>query len=223
MKAKSAPKSRAPRAPRPAKASRKGIVIAGVLVAVAAVVAVIALWRRPETAPMLDPRMPDYSGMSGQQMLDSVRVRFETRDWLGALAWSHAINTAYPRNSKLLLNEALAWHNYARSGAAQWEGRWDARTSLDRIEFEKRAFQLLDSAYAAAAADSERANVDRWRGTQYEVLGSPADAMQAYDAAIKQAPGNVEILTRISWLQRLLIRPRDPNSVTTKDAEPLRR
>ncbi|MFN8587025.1 MAG: hypothetical protein U0704_04410 [Candidatus Eisenbacteria bacterium] len=224
----------APLAPPPSADTRHGVrrpAIIAVAIVTLVASAGAAWWWRAGRAP--EPvaaqgaghvaALPDHRGMGGQQMLDSVRVHFEARDWVGGLAWSHAMNVAFPGTSNLLLNEALAWHNYARGGVERWEGRWDARSSLDRMEFEKRAFALLDSAYAVATSDAERANIDRWRGNQYELIGSPLDAMQAYDASLKKVPGNPNVLPRVSWLQRLLIRPGDPKSVTAKDSAPLPR
>ncbi len=209
-----APASR-PRATRPRAIPGWVAVLALVVVAVVAAV----VWRARHS----DSRAQAPGGAGSRDaksMLDSTRSRFLAHDWVGGLALAHEMNVAFPGTSNLLLNEALAWHNYAREGVDLAGGRSATRTSLDRIECEKRAFALLDSAYQVAPDEATRANIDRWRGAQYELLGFSMDAIAAHDAACKRAPGHREALQRAAWLQRLLIRPGDPGSVTAKDAEP---
>lgn len=160
------------------------------------------------------------AGMTTEAMLDSVRVHFDRRDWVAALQWAHECNVSAPGTPSLLLNEALAWHNFAQDPSQEWPGRPASRTSLDRIEMEKRAFALLDSAEAVATGDEEWANLRRWRGTQYEVLGLPLDALLAYDTALQRAPGYRPAMERLSWLQRVIIDPADPKGVTAEKSRP---
>ncbi|MBI5168124.1 MAG: hypothetical protein HZA61_01410 [Candidatus Eisenbacteria bacterium] len=214
---------------REARPARKpGAPIARVSAWLAATVAVAVLgvafaffWRGRGTrdGAAAGPSLP-VEGLTATQMLDSVRTHFEAHQWDRALAWAHASNVAEPGDARLLLNEALAWHNYAQDATQRWPGRSATRTSLDRIEFEKHAFALLDSAEAVARTDEEWANVRRWRGTQYEVLGSPLDAVQAYEEALARSPGHRATIERFGWIQRLIVRPSDPKSVTAQDAAP---
>ena len=215
----------APQAPKSAASERRSRPANTPLIAGAAVVALAAagLWfayfgkTRASGTPHVSVRA---DGLTTQQMLDSVRTHFEAHQWDAALAWAHASNVSEPGNARLLLNEALAWHNYAQDATQRWPGRSATRTSLDRIELEKHAFALLDSAEAVAGSDEEWANVRRWRGTQYEVLGSPLDAVQAYEEALARFPGHRATIERFGWLQRLIVRPSDPKSVTAEDAAP---
>lgn len=205
--------------PRP-KVRRASFVTAAVVLLVVCVAAsALLLWRGRGAAPAASA-IPGAIGLDAASMLDSTRARFNAHDWVGGLAWAHEMNVRFPGNPNYLINEALAWHNYAREGTEIAGGRTAARTSLDRMLCENRAFALLDSAAAVAPDDATRANVDRWRGAQYELIGFPMDAMAAYDAALKRVPGQPDVLQRAAWLQRVLIRPGDPRSVTAADAAP---
>lgn len=195
------------------------VVLVLLLVGVAA--AALFLWRGRGASPPTSPSL-GVNGLAGASMLDSTRARFDAHDWVGGLVWAHALNVAYPGTANYLIIEALAWHNYAREGMELTGGHPATRTSLDRIECEKRAFALLDSAASVAPDSLIRANISHWRGSQYELLGFPMDAYAAYDAGLKLAPGHPDLLKRAAWLQRVLIRPGDPKSVTPADASPRR-
>lgn len=210
-----------PRAPKPEPPPRANAAwIAGaVVVVLAAAGLAYAFWGPTRASRTLHPTVRT-DGLTTQNMLDSVRTHFEAHQWDAALAWAHASNVSEPGNARLLLNEALAWHNYAQDATQRWPGRSATRTSLDRIELEKHAFALLDSAEAVAGSDEEWANVRRWRGTQYEVLGLPLDAVQAYEEALARFPGHRGTIERFGWLQRVIVRPSDPKSVTAEDAAP---
>lgn len=213
-RAASAPVAAARMAPR----ARVGVfALALLLLGIAA--AALYVWRG-RGASAASGALPGAVGLDAASMLDSTRARFNAHDWVGGLAWAHEMNVRFPGNPNYLINEALAWHNYAREGTEIAGGRTAARTSLDRMLCENRAFALLDSAAAVAPNDATRANVDRWRGAQYELIGFPMDAMAAYDAALKRVPGQPDVLQRAAWLQRVLIRPGDPRSVTAADAAP---
>jgi hypothetical protein len=155
-------------------------------------------------------------------MLDSLRVSVGAKDWDRALLWARAASRLRPGTASLILNEGLQSHNYAQAGSGRWPGRSAARTSLDRMELEKRAAAMFDSAGAVARTDVEWANIQRWRGEQYEVLGLPLDAMRAYEDALDRVPDYKPARDRLAWLQRLFVRPADPASVTARDAAPNR-
>jgi tetratricopeptide (TPR) repeat protein len=165
---------------------------------------------------------PATHGLETEQMLDSLQACVGAREWDRALEWARAINLSRPGTASLLLDEGLAWHNYAQGGSHRWPGRSASRTSLDRIELEERAAAMFDSASAVARTDVEWANIQRWRGLQYEVLGLPLDAIQAYGEALRRVPDYKPARDRLVWMQRLLVRPTNPASVTAKDAEPRR-
>lgn len=190
-----------------------------VLLLVGVAAAVLFSWRGRRALPVGSPSL-DASGLDATSMLDSTRARFNAHDWVGGLAWAHEMNVAYPGTANYLIIEALAWHNYAREGVELAGGHPATRTSLDRIECEKRAFALLDSAASVAPDSIIRANISHWRGSQYELLGFSMDAYAAYDAGLKLVPGHPDLLKRAAWLQRVLIRPGDPKSVTPADAAP---
>lgn len=212
--AKSPKRTASERSSRPAPV---GVIAGAAVLAIAAAGLGYALFgkARASGTPGVTVRT---EGLSTANMLDSVRTHFTAHQWDAALAWAHASNVAEPGNARLLLNEALAWHNYAQDATQRWPGRSATRTSLDRIELEKHAFALLDSAEAVAGSDEEWANVRRWRGTQYEVLGLPLDAVQAYEDALARSPGHRATIERFGWLQRMIVRPSDPKSVTAEDA-----
>ncbi|MCC6652633.1 MAG: hypothetical protein IT348_15890 [Candidatus Eisenbacteria bacterium] len=225
-RARSGPPAR-PSGGKPAPAQRRSGALARPAL-MGAVVVGIALaafgwWRlRAATERSNVPRegaIP-VAGMTTEAMLDSVRVHFERRDWAVALRWAHECNVSAPGTPSLLLNEALAWHNFAQDPSQEWPGRPASRTSLDRIEMEKRAFALLDSAEAVATGPEEWANLRRWRGTQYEVLGLPLDALLSYDTALQRSPGYRPAMERLSWLQRVIIDPADPKGVTAEKSRP---
>ncbi len=222
MSAREKSPERAPRKRGPSAPSARLPVRLGAAVAVAVLGAAFAFfWRgRGPQDGTADVPASASAGLTSAQRLDSVRTHFEAHQWDRALAWAHAANVAEPGNAQLLLNEALAWHNYAQDATQRWPGRSATRTSLDRIEFERHAFALLDSAEAVARTDEEWANIRRWRGTQYEVLGSPLDALSAYESALARVPGHRATIERMGWIQRLIVRPSDPKSVTAADAAP---
>lgn len=189
----------------------------GVLVVAGGVALAWDFFMRPK--PRHVSNLPT-AGMTTQGMLDSLRGCVQGRDWERALQWAHACNVSQPRAAGLLLNESLAWHNYAQGGSRRWAGRSASRTSLDRMELERMSAVLNDSAAAVARDDAEWANIRRWRGEQYEVLGLPLDAMQAYDEAMQRVPGFKPARDRMAWLQRMLVDPMNPRGVTAADALP---
>ena len=197
--------------------TRPRTVLAAVLVA--AVLAVLA-WRftaKPRAVDGVPTR-----GLATEQMLDSLTACVRASEWDRALQWARASNLSRPGTASLILNEALQWHNYAQGGSRRWPGRSASRTSLDRIELEKTAAALFDSAAAVARTDDEWANIQSWRGAQYEALRLPLDAMQAYNDALSRVPDYKPARARMQWLQRKFVRPTDPASVTAKDVEPRR-
>jgi hypothetical protein len=191
---------------------------AALLAALVAVAFALLWWRiapRPHAAEEIATR-----GLATEQMLDSLRACVGAKDWDRALLWARAANRSRPGTASLILNEGLQSHNYAQSGSGRWPGRSAARTSLDRMELEKRAAAMFDSAAAVARTDDEWANIQRWRGEQYEVLGLPLDALRAYDDALDRAPDFKPARARAEWLQRMFVRPADPASVSAMDAAP---
>ena len=219
-----------PRAPRegkraatesPAPATRaQPRPLAGLLVLLALAVAAVFAWRFAFPPGANEGGVP--AGLGAQQLEDSLKASVLARDWEPALKWARAANASAHPTAAGLLNEGMAWHNYAEGGSHRWPGRSAMRTSLDRIDLEKRAWALFDSAQAVAGTEYYRAQVEHWRGVQFDVLGLPIDALGAYEAAYARTPEDQAMHARLVWMIHLIVRPTDPRSVTPKDVEPRR-
>jgi tetratricopeptide (TPR) repeat protein len=175
----SAPAKPAPRAPGRPRAAR--------LLVAAGAIAAIALGLR-FAAPRLAAKPAGTAPPSAAALAESVRVAEAARDWARVLSHVERLAALEPRSAKYRLGLGVAWNNYAWAGGRS--ERSGARTSLERAEFQRLAFQHLDSAAALARGEQEIALIRVMRGQMYEALGLPLDALAQYQDALRHAPGD---------------------------------
>ena len=114
-------------------------------------------------------------------MLDNVRAHFTAHQWDAALAWAYASNVRRASNARLLLNGALAWHNYAQDATQRWQpGRSATRPLLDRIETRETRVRAARFGRRPSPAPTKRwANVRRAGAAPVRSANRSLDAVQA--------------------------------------------
>lgn len=168
-------------------------------------------WRPPATGPKGSRLAAD----SDQAALDSLKAADARRDWVAALTWAERLGRRHPNDHGILLASGIAWTNYATD---QRMGRVfprpPLRTSLERIDCQRRAIALMDSS-ARAARDAQRwiASGERLADL-YDVLGLPGDALIHFEVIKQQQPDAMGPVVRAYMLRALFYDPLNPD--TTK-------
>ena len=149
--------------------------------------------------------------MSSAAVAESARVALRRQDWERAQTLFGRLIRLEPRNPFALLGSGLAWHNSAWLGDKYGRVRATTRTSLDRIEIERRALAMMDSASACAG------NLDDWSRARsriaqvYEHLGLFIDALEVCEQIETRDPGFAEAhLRRAAIIQALRAPLEDP-------------
>ncbi len=189
----------APRAPRRRARPLRRWVGAGAAAVLAG--AVLAWWLLPprREAPR-DPRATVPSSAAAESATRAIAAE----DWAASLYWADLLAAREPRNSRLMLNLAMASNNFAFGGHRSARARDATRSSLERARIERRAFALLDSAAALTGDARESAYILEWRGQLYEVLGLPLEALVVYGGALERFPDSPEARTRMGLLYSAL-------------------
>ena len=166
-------------------------------------------WRPPAAGP--GGSRP--AANSDEAMLDSLKAADARRDWIAALTWADRLGRRRPNDHGILLARGIAWTNYATD---QRMGRVfprpPLRTSLERIDCQRRAIALMDSS-ARAAHDAERwiASGERLADL-YDVLGLPGDALIHFEIIKQQQPDALGPVVRAYMLRALFYDPLNPDT-----------
>jgi hypothetical protein len=176
----------------------------GVGVLAALVVIATAVWgwraRHPRRTP--DDRLPT------SVLVDSAQKASDRKDWPATIRWIERLAPRVPGNSTLIRNLAFALHNQVTLFSLRSDGPHPAvRTSLARIETERRALALLDSAATMARTREEWTLAREWYGQTYENLGLPLDAVQTYVFVLQHSPREPGTSSRIVWVRNRLQNP----------------
>lgn len=174
-----------------------------------AFVAAGLLWlrSRPERAPASAvDRIAAASSASA--LADSVDAAHARHDWMSAIRWGVPLVERSPRNSGALCDLALAVHNASLDqSAAGGRVRSPLRTSLQRIQHDRLAIALMDSASACAKSLEDWTRAKHYLGNFYEILGLPLEALDCYEAILTRAPRDSVTLARRYWVASHLIDP----------------
>ena len=173
--------------------SNRGVVAAFVMLAVLAVFVAFAAFgwwilRRgsaPSSEAPLVP-VPSDSLAVATSAFDGATAR---HDWPEALYWQRRIVAALPGNPIALRQLAQTLHNY-RNAVTLPDGstRWLLRNSLERAEWQARAFALFDSSAVVSSSPTHRALARYWKGRIAEYEGLQLDALVEYEAALAITP-----------------------------------
>ena len=198
---------------RPRRLPARAIVVALVLVAVAAAAWLALRLRSPR------PTRDGHDALTPAAMAESTRAAYAVKDWAAALHWARHLAGTDPSNPSLGLGLGLAWHNLAWGGAGYGRERTATRTSLDRVEMERRALALMDTATAHARDETEWVRSSMWLGQTYENVGLPLDALAIYARVRERQPRYGPVESRMTWVLNSL---RDPLGTTAAPDSVLR-
>lgn len=173
-------------------------------------VAAVALLR-----PRLrEPERPAQSTVADERtILDSLQAADARRDWVSTVLWSERLGRIRPRDHAVLIARGSAWSNYA---VDQRPGRVfprpALRTSLERMECQRRAVGLMDSSALATGELAQWLDSGERLAQLYEHLGLPGDALLAYETIKHRLPDELGPAIRAYWLRALFYDPVDPDT-----------
>jgi hypothetical protein len=182
--------------------------MAAVVIVSASVVAYLH-WRPPATGPGGSRAAVD----SDYAMLDSLKGADARRDWVDALRWAERLGRVRPNDHGILLARGIAWTNYATD---QRMGRVfprpPLRTSLERIDCQRRAIGLMDSSSRAARGAQQWIDSGQRLADLYDVLGLPGDALIVYETIKQHQPDAFEPALRAYMFRALFNDPLNPDT-----------
>jgi tetratricopeptide (TPR) repeat protein len=148
---------------------------------------------------------PRPSDAAVAESLDSAIARQDVEQ---ALDWATELAARQPNSSVAQRRLAVAWHQFGwirRPGSKGTD--LPLRTSLDRIECERRAMAAADSARKLAQNPGEWVAGVWWYGQSLEHLGFPVEALACYAEIERRVPQFQPAQARAAELRALLVDP----------------
>jgi hypothetical protein len=194
------------RARSPARPQRGRVWILAAVVVASAAVGAYLHWRPPWSGTDRPVADNDHA------MLDSLKAADARRDWVNALRWGERLGRLHPTDHGVLLARGVAWTNYANERTGRMLPRPPLRTSLERIDCQRRAIGLMDSS-SRAAHDAPRWIASGQRlADLYDVFGLPGDALIAYETITQQQPDAMAPAIRAYMIRAVFYDPLNPDT-----------
>jgi len=164
---------------------------------------------------------PRESGREGSRpaadtddaMLDSLKAADARRDWVSALRWAETLGRTRPNDHGVLLARGVVWTNYATD---QRMGRVfprpPLRTSLERIDCQRRAIGLMDSSARAAHDAQGWTESGRHLAALYDRFGLPGDALIVCETIKQRQPDALGLALRAYMIRAVLNDPLNPDT-----------